>query len=47
MNLALISLAEAPNNPWTLQECPLCAAGVSLEDIAGFAASLSAKNTAS
>lgn len=47
MNLALISLAEAPNNPWTLQECPLCAAGVSLEDIAGFATSLSAKNTAS
>jgi orotate phosphoribosyltransferase len=45
MNLALISLADAPNNLWTVQECPLCAAGVLLEDIAGFAASFSAKNT--
>jgi orotate phosphoribosyltransferase len=40
MNLALISLATLPNNLWTVQECPLCAAGLPLEDIAGFAASL-------
>ena len=40
MNLALISLAEVPNNMWTIPACPLCAAGVPLEDIAGFAASL-------
>lgn len=38
-NLALISLAAAPNTVWTVQNCPLCAAEAPLEDIAGFAAS--------
>jgi len=40
MNLALVTLAEAPNHLWTVEECPLCAAGVPLEDVSGFAASL-------
>ncbi len=40
MNLTLVSLAEEPNKLWTVEECPLCAAGIPLEDIAGFTASL-------
>jgi orotate phosphoribosyltransferase len=40
INLALIGLAAAPNTVWTVPSCPLCEAGVPLEDIAGFAARL-------
>jgi orotate phosphoribosyltransferase len=36
----LKSLAAMPNNLWTERECPLCASGVPLEDVAGFASSL-------
>jgi orotate phosphoribosyltransferase len=34
--VALKSLAEMPNNLWTPGQCPLCASGVPLEDVAGF-----------
>ena len=39
-NIALISLATLPNNLWTARACPLCAAGVALEDAGGFADAL-------
>jgi len=34
--VALKSLAEMPNNLWIPAQCPLCACGVPLEDVAGF-----------
>jgi len=34
--VALECLAILPNNLWTPSECPLCAAGVPLEDVEGF-----------
>jgi hypothetical protein len=37
-NVELLSLATLDNNLWTVTECPLCAAGVALSDIGGFAA---------
>jgi orotate phosphoribosyltransferase len=37
-NVALISLATLPNNLWIAQACPLCGAGLALEDIGRFAA---------
>jgi orotate phosphoribosyltransferase len=33
----LWSIATLPNTLWTPAECPLCAAGVLLQDIAAFA----------
>jgi orotate phosphoribosyltransferase len=39
-NVPLESLAALPNNLWTAAGCPLCAAGVPLEDPGGFAAAL-------
>lgn len=36
----LISLAAQPNSLWTPADCPLCAAGAPLRDVADFAASL-------
>jgi orotate phosphoribosyltransferase len=38
--VALKSLAEMPNNLWTPGQCPLCASGVPLEDVAGFSSIL-------
>jgi orotate phosphoribosyltransferase len=38
----LITLAQAANQIWTPQQCPLCASGVGLQDVAGFATELSA-----
>jgi hypothetical protein len=38
----LITLAQAANQIWTPQQCPLCASGVSLQDVASFATQLSA-----
>jgi orotate phosphoribosyltransferase len=35
-NVALESLIHLPNNLWLPANCPLCTAGVPLEDIAGF-----------
>jgi orotate phosphoribosyltransferase len=35
-NVALECLATLPNNLWMQSECPLCAAGVPLEDVEGF-----------
>jgi orotate phosphoribosyltransferase len=32
----LISMGQAPNNLWAPSECPLCARGVPLQDVAGF-----------
>jgi orotate phosphoribosyltransferase len=32
----LVSVASMPNNLWTATECPLCASGVTLEDVAEF-----------
>jgi orotate phosphoribosyltransferase len=46
MNVVLHSLAILPNSLWTPSACPLCAAGIPLQDIEGFAACLSAKDTA-
>lgn len=34
--VALKSLAEMPNNLWIPAQCPLCASGVRLDDVAGF-----------
>lgn len=34
--VALLCLAQMPNNLWTPETCPLCAAGVPLEDVDGF-----------
>src|ERR1700733_850724 len=33
--VALKSLAEMPNNLWTPAQCPLCASGLPLDDVAG------------
>ena len=38
--IALETLARQPNTLWTPRECPLCAAGVALEDPAGFSTEL-------
>jgi orotate phosphoribosyltransferase len=38
--VALKSLAEMPNNLWIPAQCPLCASGVPLEDVAGFSSIL-------
>lgn len=35
-NVALESLVHLPNHLWVPADCPLCTAGVPLEDIAGF-----------
>ena len=35
-NVPLECVATLPNNLWTRSECPLCAAGVALEDVEGF-----------
>jgi orotate phosphoribosyltransferase len=34
--IALESIAAMPNELWAESECPLCASGVALEDVAGF-----------
>jgi orotate phosphoribosyltransferase len=39
-NVALECLATLPNNLWTPTECPLCAGGVPLADVAGFSSAL-------
>jgi orotate phosphoribosyltransferase len=39
-SVALKSLAEMPNNIWIPAQCPLCASGVPLEDVAGFSSIL-------
>jgi orotate phosphoribosyltransferase len=36
-NTPLVQLAAMPNNLWLPEICPLCAAGVPLEDVDGFA----------
>jgi orotate phosphoribosyltransferase len=36
--IELFSLATLPNNLWTAGACPLCQAGIPLQDIEGFAA---------
>ena len=41
-NVPLHSLATLPNNLWTASECPLCASGVPLQDVAAFATTLRA-----
>ena len=38
--VALKSLAEVPNNLWLPAQCPLCASGVPLDDVAGFSSIL-------
>jgi orotate phosphoribosyltransferase len=38
--VALLSLATQPNSLWAPSECPLCASGMALEDVAGFAGAL-------
>jgi orotate phosphoribosyltransferase len=45
IGVVLDSLATLPNFLWTTSACPLCAAGIPLEDIGGFAACLAAKDT--
>ena len=40
-NVPLQSVAELPNNLWTASECPLCAAGTPLQDVASFSTTLS------
>ncbi len=35
-SVALESIASLPNNLWGASNCPLCAAGVPLQDMAGF-----------
>jgi orotate phosphoribosyltransferase len=42
VGVPLRSLAAMPNNLWISTECPLCAAGVPLQDVAGFAAPVEA-----
>ncbi len=37
-NVALVSLANLPNNLWVTDACPLCASGQPLEDVGHFAA---------
>jgi orotate phosphoribosyltransferase len=37
-NVPLHTLATLPNNLWTASECPLCASGIPLQDVAAFAA---------
>jgi len=44
-SVPLWSLAALPNTLWTPAECPLCAAGMPVQDIAGFAATLSTQGT--
>jgi orotate phosphoribosyltransferase len=39
-SVALKNLAEMPNNLWIPAQCPLCASGVPLEDVAGFSSIL-------
>jgi orotate phosphoribosyltransferase len=41
-NVPLHHLATLPNNLWTASECPLCASGIPLEDVAAFATTLRA-----
>jgi len=38
----LVTIAQAANHLWTPRQCPLCTAGVSLQDVAGYATQLSA-----
>jgi orotate phosphoribosyltransferase len=35
-NVALESVAAAPNNLWSAATCPMCASGVPLQDVEGF-----------
>jgi orotate phosphoribosyltransferase len=46
-DVPLVSVTALPNHLWTAQECPLCAAGVALEDIAAFATHLPARQASS
>ena len=39
--IPLSSLATMPNNLWVASECPLCASGVPLQDVASFSVTLS------
>jgi orotate phosphoribosyltransferase len=39
-NVPLHTVATLPNNLWTAAECPLCASGIPLQDVAAFAATL-------
>lgn len=43
----LVSLAALPNRLWIPESCPLCASGVALEDVEGFAALLPKTRSAS
>jgi orotate phosphoribosyltransferase len=38
--VAFKSLAEMPNNLWTPAQCPLCASGLPLDDVAGYSSIL-------
>jgi orotate phosphoribosyltransferase len=40
-HIPLLALSTRPNRLWTPETCPLCASGVQLEDIEGFASLLS------
>jgi orotate phosphoribosyltransferase len=42
----LFSLDTQPNNLWTVGECPLCRAGIPLQDVAAFGAELGSPRTA-
>jgi orotate phosphoribosyltransferase len=39
-NVPLHTIATLPNNLWTASDCPLCASGIPLQDVAGFATTL-------
>ena len=39
-NVPLHTIATLPNNLWTASACPLCASGIPLQDVAGFATTL-------
>ncbi len=39
-NIPLYSVATLPNNLWTPSECPLCASGTPLQDIAAFSTTI-------
>jgi orotate phosphoribosyltransferase len=41
----LVTIAQAANHLWAPQQCPLCAAGVSLQDVAGYATQLLAASS--
>jgi hypothetical protein len=39
-NVLLHHLAALPGNLWTALECPLCASGIPLQDVAAFSTAL-------